>query len=417
MARSIYFHSLGCRLNQAEVEGIARRFAAAGWTVVRDPVQADLCVVNTCAVTAQAERKTRHLLNALHRANPTARIAAIGCLATLEPQRLSAVDGVAWVVPNGEKDRVGEIVTGQEVPAPSFATAPLLRTRAFVKVQDGCDNRCTYCVVWRLRGPARSRPLEEVVAEVQTLTQAGCQEAVLTGVNLGGYGRDLGLEGGLRRLVETILARTDLPRLRLSSLEPWDVSAPFFDLWAEPRLCRQIHLPLQSGCDATLRRMGRRITVERYARLVEAARAAIPGLALTTDVIVGFPGEDEAAHEESLAFIRRMGFARLHVFPFSPRPGTPAARMTGQVPLPVRRERARQMGVLGARLAQSFQQRFVGQEMMVLWERRQSGGLWRGLTDNYIRVVTRSTGDLSNSLVPTRLVSARESVLVGEVAW
>jgi len=405
---------------------MARRFAAAGHLLVCGPAEANICVVNTCAVTAGAERKTRHLLRALARANPAARIAAVGCAATLAPEPLSRLPGVVWVVPNAEKERVVEIVASSPspVPLPSFSAkgreecrkeGVRARTRAFVKVQDGCDNHCTYCVVRTLRGPASSRPLEAVVAEVRALVAAGRQEAVLTGVNLGSYGRDLGMERGLVRLVEALLARTGLSRLRLSSLEPWDLDEPFLRLWADARLCRQLHLPLQSGCDTTLRRMARPITTERYARLVEAARAAVPDLALTTDVMVGFPGEDETTFAESLAFVERMGFARLHVFPFSPRPRTPAARLAGQVPPQARRQRARRMWDLGARLAERFRRRFVGREMKVLWEHRRADGLWRGLTDNYLRVVTRCSDDLHNRITRTRLLEARDGVLIGVV--
>jgi threonylcarbamoyladenosine tRNA methylthiotransferase MtaB len=289
------------------------------------------------------------------------------------------------------------------------------RTRAFVKIQDGCDNACTYCIVHILRGPVRSRPPEEVVAEIAERVREGYQEAVLTGVNIGAYGRDLGRPGGLAGLVAAILAQTDLPRLRLSSVEPWDVDEPLLALWPNPRLCRQLHLPLQSGCEATLRRMGRRITAAEYARLLERIRAAVPDMAVTTDIIVGFPGEDEAEFAESLAFVERMGFARLHVFPFSPRPGTPAARMGGQVPEPVMQERAARMRDLGERLAARYRRRFLGQELAVLWERRRRDGLWHGLTDNYLQVVTACPADLYNRIVPTRLVGEQNGFLVGEV--
>jgi threonylcarbamoyladenosine tRNA methylthiotransferase MtaB len=250
---------------------------------------------------------------------------------------------------------------------------------------------------------------------VQALVEGGCQEAVLTGVNLGAYGRDLGLPGGLYGLVETLLARTDLPRLRLSSLEPWDLDESFFELWKSPRLCRQLHLPLQAGCDETLRRMGRRVTGQAFGRLVEAARAAIPGLAVTTDVIAGFPGEDEAAFRASYDFVAEMAFARLHVFPYSPRPGTAAACLPGCVPHKTRDARARAMRELGAQQALRFRRQFVGREMPVLWEQRRRDGLWTGLTDNYLRVVTRAEDNLRNRLTATRLLAAQNGHLVGEV--
>ncbi|MGD1995709.1 MAG: tRNA (N(6)-L-threonylcarbamoyladenosine(37)-C(2))-methylthiotransferase MtaB [Anaerolineae bacterium] len=418
----VYLESLGCRLNQSELEDLARRFAAAGHTPVGERGQADVCVVNTCVVTAKAERTSRHLLRSLHRANPDARIAVVGCYASLDPAELTRLPGVAWTVPNVDKSRTVEIVAG--TPAPStFPRSPSwerlggfqLHTRAFVKVQDGCNNRCTYCVTCLVRGSARSRPLDEVIAEVQGLAEGGYQEVVLTGVNLGSYGCDLGIGQGLRGLVEKILSDTDLPRLRLSSLEPWKVDGALLELWADSRLCRQFHLPLQSGCDETLRRMGRRISVDQYARLVEAVRDAIPDVAITSDVMVGFPGEDESAFAESLAFTEEMAFSRLHVFPFSPRPGTEAAQMSQQVPLRERRERSRRARRLGARLAERFCRRFVGQQMEVLWERRRPDGLWHGLTDNYLRVVTSHPGELHNLVTQTQLLALRDGVLVGRV--
>lgn len=420
----VYLTSLGCRLNQSEIEAMARRFTAAGHIVVGDPAQADVCVLNTCAVTAEAERKSRHRARSLARVNPEAHIAVVGCYATLTPERCADLPGVAWVVPNEEKDGMVEVIGRGEVKrvegahisdSPLALPRPYKRTRAFVKVQDGCDNRCTYCIVRLLRGPSRSRSLVDVVAEVEALVDEGCQEAVLTGVNLSAYGRDLGCPGGLQALIEALLADTAVPRLRLSSLEPWDVDEGFFRLWEDARLCRQLHLPLQSGCDDTLRRMGRRVTTEGFAHLVEAARAAVPDMAVTTDVIVGFPGEDEAAFRASYEFVEATEFARLHVFPFSERPGTPAARLPDRVGREEVCERARLMRELGDAQARRFRQQFVGREMAVLWEQRRRDGLWTGLTDNYIQIVTAAEGDLHNQLTATCLVAERDGCLVGEV--
>jgi threonylcarbamoyladenosine tRNA methylthiotransferase MtaB len=415
----IYLDSVGCRLNWSEIEMLARQFTAAGCTIVSEPEKADICVINTCAVTAQAERKTRHQVRSLHRQNPDAHIAVVGCYPTLRPKTSASFPGVAWVIPNAEKARVARITgaTSQEVETlPLIVRQSPLRTRAFIKVQDGCDNHCTYCIIRSLRGPSRSRPAGDITAEVQALVEeAGCQEAVLTGASLGAYGRDLGLPVGLRTLVESILAETDLARLRLSSLEPWDIDEAFFQLWRDSRLCRQIHLPLQAGCDATLRRMGRPITTERFAHLVEAARAAVPDVAVTTDVLVGFPGEDDDAFRQSYQFVERIAFAKLHVFPYSPRPGTPAANLTHQVPRQVRVERARRLRQLGALQRRRFRRRFLGRELEVLWERQLRDGRWMGWTDNYIRVVAPAAGDLSGRTARARLLALEKDHLEGEL--
>jgi threonylcarbamoyladenosine tRNA methylthiotransferase MtaB len=414
---NVHFESLGCRVNQSELESLSRRFAACGYTVVDDPARADICVVNTCAVTTLAERKSRQRIRSLARANPMARIAVVGCYATYSPKSCADLPGVAWVVSNEDKEWVVEVTEHSSVfsGTDNGGNPPRLRTRAFVKVQDGCDNHCTYCIVRSLRGPSRSRPLSEVVAQMQALVESGCREAVLTGVNLGSYGHDSGLSNGLITLVATVLAHTDIPRLRLSSLEPWELDAAFFRLWEDSRLCRQLHVPLQAGYDETLRRMGRRTTTARFASLVNAARDAIPDLAVTTDVIVGFPGEEEAAFRASYDFVATTEFARLHVFPYSPRSGTPAARLSNQVPRAVRNARAREMRGLAAEQALRFRQQFVGREMAVLWEQRRSDGLWTGLTDNYLRVVTQGHGDQHNCLTLTRLRAVENGCLVGEI--
>ncbi|MCP4538142.1 MAG: tRNA (N(6)-L-threonylcarbamoyladenosine(37)-C(2))-methylthiotransferase MtaB [Chloroflexi bacterium] len=413
---NVYLQSLGCRLNQSELDSLARQFAAAGHTVVSDPALADVCLVNTCAVTAEAERKSRHRTRALARANPQARIAVLGCYATLSPQSCASLPGVDWVVSNEEKDQALDIVAPTSLASCQEEKPNLyFRTRAFVKVQDGCDNHCTYCIVRSLRGPSRSRPVADVVAQIQSLAEDGCQEAVLTGVNLGAYGRDLGMSNGLGALVTSLLTSTDVPRLRLSSLEPWDLDEPFFELWNDPRLCRQLHLPLQAGCDATLRRMGRRITTADFAELVRVARAAVPDLAVTTDIIVGFPGEDEVAFRTSYDFVQETDFARLHVFPYSSRPETPAARLPNQVQRKIRDTRARVMRELGDEHALRFCQRFVGREMAVLWEQRRRDGLWTGLTDNYLRVVAPAECDLHNRITPTQLLAVQDGHLVGVV--
>lgn len=411
----VYLESLGCRLNAAELETLAREFAGAGDEVIPTPDGADLVVLNTCAVTAQAARKSRHRLRTLHRRAPQARLAAVGCWATDEAEAAAQLPGVAWVIPNSAKlQTVTRLGRSPAAPTP-WSPGQWGHTRAFIGVQDGCDEHCTYCVTRRLRGPASSRPLAEVIATVQERVDGGAQEVVLTGVCLGSYGHDLGLEGGLATLVEAVLRETALPRLRLSSVEPWDVDERLLRQWENPRLCRQLHLPLQAGHDATLRRMGRRITTARFAALVAAARAITPDLAVTTDLIAGFPGETEEEFAATLAFVAALGFARLHVFPYSERKGTPAVQLPDQVPPPVRAQRAAQLAALGDQLAAAYRVRFLGQTLPVLWEQRDAAGRWHGLTDTYLEVVTESEADLYNHLTPTRLVAVEGEILRGVV--
>jgi threonylcarbamoyladenosine tRNA methylthiotransferase MtaB len=268
------------------------------------------------------------------------------------------------------------------------------------------------------RGEGRSVPIHDVITEVQRLVTSGYQEVVLSGVHLGAYGHDMGDRNGLFRLVRRLLDETEVSRLRLSSLEPWDLDPDFFALWEDPRLGRHLHLPLQSGCDSTLRRMARRTTATSFVELVAAARAAIPNLSVTTDIIVGFPGETESEFAQSLAFVEAAAFAKLHIFRYSRREGTAAASFPGQIPHQVVTERSRLMHALGARLERAFQRRFVGRTMGVLWETYESDGegyLWKGLTNNYLRVSAPGGPDLRNTITPTRLNAHGPSGLAGQI--
>ncbi|MFQ5419183.1 MAG: tRNA (N(6)-L-threonylcarbamoyladenosine(37)-C(2))-methylthiotransferase MtaB [Anaerolineae bacterium] len=431
----LYLHTIGCRLNQSEIETMARQLLAAGHTLVSDPAQADKIIVNTCAVTNEAARDGRTFTRRAHRQNPDAEILLTGCYATIAPDELANVKGAGRIVPNAQKSQLVQLIdpaiepeTAGRTSAAVYDREPILReflagnlshTRAFIKVQDGCDNRCTFCVTTIARGAGQSRHLGDVVAEIQALAAAGYREAVLTGVHLGSYGRDLANKTDLRRLVAAVLAHTDIPRLRLSSLEPWEIPDGFLGLWQEPRLLPHLHMPLQSGSDKILRRMARRASRESFRQLAAAARAHIPDLSLTTDIIVGFPGETEAEFEESLDFVREIGFSRLHVFPYSSRPGTAAAAMPGQVPGPVKKERTRRLIQLGESLALAFHRRYERQTRHVLWEANvgadPEGLRWAGYTDNYIRVMAHSPVDLFNSVTVTRLVAARPDVVWGEI--
>ena len=369
----VFLDSVGCRLNQSEIEAYARQFRLAGHELVASPQGADLAVVNTCAVTAEAASDSRQKIRQAARLG-AAQVTVTGCWSTLDPQAARALPAVSHVVPNAEKDYL--VTDLLHMPLEAFDLEPLarqpvpgarLRTRAFVKVQDGCDNRCTFCVTTLARGRGRSRPIPAVIADVQAALHGGCKEVVITGVHLGSWGSDLSPEMRLRQLVQAILDETDVPRLRLSSLEPWDVGNEFFSLWENPRLCRHLHLPLQSGSAATLGRMARKTTPDSFEALLAAARAAIPEIAITTDAMVGFPGESEAEFGESLDFVRRMRFSGGHVFIYSARPGTAAASMPAQVPHPLRKGRSSRLRGVLAEAAADYQARFLGRVLPVLW--------------------------------------------------
>jgi len=409
--------SIGCRLNEAENAAWARKFQQAGHQIVTSVAEADAIIFNTCAVTSEAARKSRQIVKRLHRQSPKAKLAVTGCYATLQPDELARIMGVDMVLSNVEKDDLAAIVSESFTPdvMPEPATEPDAvyvypgsRTRAFVKVQDGCRNHCTYCIVAVARGEERSRPIADVVDEINALHRAGYQEAVLTGVHLGGYGADFGRD--LFALVQAVLADTAIPRLRLSSLEPWDLPKHFFELWQNSRLMPHLHLPLQSGSDKILRLMARHYTTEAYARLIAAARTAIPDFNLTTDLIVGFPGESEADWAQTLAFVQDIGFGHMHIFSYSPRQGTAAVRLPHQIPGDVKRARSRQLHAIAARMKAETLARYAGATRQVLWEgagERLSADevRWTGYTENYLRVEAAAPAglNLENHILPAHL--------------
>lgn len=429
----VFLDSIGCRLNQSEIETYARQFHAAGHTLVEKPEEADLVVVNTCAVTAAAGADSRGKIRQAVRRG-AGEVVVTGCWSTLNPEGAASLPGVSRVIPNEAKDRLVPDLLGlpqeifdlepvQRIPVPGAR----LRTRAFIKVQDGCDNRCTFCITTVARGQGRSRPIAEVLEDIHRTESAaggaegnGAQEIVLTGVHLGSWGHDLSPRLHLRDLIQAILRESRVPRVRLSSLEPWDLDEDFFELWEDERLCRHLHLPLQSGCGATLRRMARKTTPDSFRKLVSAARKAISGVAITSDVIVGFPGESEEEFAESLNFVEEMAFAGGHVFTYSARPGTAAARMPNQTPHALRKERSAQMRQVLSQAAQEYGRAFVGEVLPVLWESASALGPdgWQvsGLTDNYLRVKATAPERLWNQITPVRLTSLEEGEFSGELA-
>ncbi len=410
----VYLETLGCRLNEAEIEAMTRQFAGSGAQIVDQAGEADMCVINTCAVTSDATRASRQRIRQINRAKPDAQIVVTGCYSELAAAEVGALPGVTRIVANQHKDRLVPIVLADSIAmAEPMDAEPLTldyvpgahgHTRAFVKVQDGCDNRCTFCVTTIARGAGRSRPIAEVVAEIAAMARAGYHEAVLTGVQLGSYGERA---GGLRELIQAVLTDTDMPRVRLSSLEPWDLDEAFFRLWENPRLCPHLHLPLQSGCDATLRRMLRRTDQASYRALVEMARTAIPDLALSTDVIVGFPGETDDEFAVSEAFIAEMDFMKLHVFPYSPRPGTAASRMRGGVDAASRKLRGERLRALSEAGDRRFRETLIGRTAEVLWESvvgaSEVGWVNTGLTGYYVRVYWTGPRVLTNTITAVTL--------------
>jgi threonylcarbamoyladenosine tRNA methylthiotransferase MtaB len=429
----IAFLTLGCKVNSSETEGLAENFQRAGFALVEpDGIYTpDVVVINTCTVTHIADRKSRQTLRRTKRENPQALVIATGCYVYTNPEQVKALAEVDLVLDKVEQEHMVELVAKRlnyelefrpEPSHPLFEEDEIgnttdkvkvekkYHTRAMVKIQDGCNAGCAFCIVPTARGVPRSIDIPEVMESVRRKLEAGYREVVLTGVHLGKY-RAFNIENEerplrLKALLETILENLDIPRLRITSLEPQDYDPTLLELWQrDTRLARHFHLALQSGSAATLTRMRRGYTLEKYRQIVEQIHRELPDASITTDIIVGFPGETEQEFSETLAFAAEMGFAKIHVFPYSPRSGTLAAGMPDQVADADKKQRGERLRLLSDELSQKWRSRFLGEIREVLWEAKDPNSLMRsGLTGNYLRVFIQSEENLRNHLTTVRLL-------------
>ena len=434
----------GCKLNQADSQVMAQEFANAGYLMVDAASGPRVLVVNTCTVTGAADAKARQALRAARRSNPETLVVATGCYAERAPGDLEELAAVSLVVGNTGKDRLVSLVTaalenqgalgpvGPPAPAPdpspAFGTAvttPLWltqtgRTRAMIKIQEGCDQICAYCIVPKVRGRERSISPADLISRINECQDQGFQEVVLTGTQLGSYGFDLP-GSSLTSLLAAILAETSVPRIRVSSLQAQELNAGLLDLWRDSRLGPHFHIPLQSGSDDVLRSMRRRYDTGRFASAVESVRQTVPDSGITTDIIVGFPGETDDMFQTGLDFAASQEFSAIHAFPFSPRPGTSAYHHRSQTPETVKKARMSEMLRLAAETSGRFRRQRLGQTYPVLWESSvpgdASGGprLWSGLTHNYLRVHGNSPRELGNAITPALLVGGDGSRLDAQI--
>jgi threonylcarbamoyladenosine tRNA methylthiotransferase MtaB len=410
---TVAFITLGCKVNQFETETMEGLFKQAGYDIVPNTNPADVYVINTCSVTSFGDKKSRQLIRRVQRLNPQAIIAVTGCYSQAAPHEVKAIEGVRVVLGTSDRanivnyvelamaqegivDRVDDIMQVRE-----FEDIPLYempaRTRAFLKIQEGCTNFCSYCIIPYTRGPLRSRRLESVRREAQKLLEHGFKEIVLTGIHLGAYGKDFQDGTSLYDAAKAVLDLPGLRRLRLGSLESIELSPELLELIrSHPKFSHHLHLPLQAGSDEVLKKMNRHYNRQEFTGLIENVKQRVPGVAISTDVIVGFPGETEEMFAEGLEYIRTLGFARMHVFPYSPRTGTPAAKMPDQVPEPVKKDRVHRLQALAQEMANDFHSQYLGTVQEVLFETNNEG-ITDGLTDTYIRVYTDDeveTGEL-----------------------
>ena len=447
--------SFGCRATQADGAALDRQLAAQGLSPANSALEADLVVLNTCTVTAAADQDARASIRRIHRENPDAKIMVTGCYAQRAPQEIAVLSGVTWVVGNSHKHRVAEIATQAQfreqfppeeyaaaqgeaqagrpqnfvsleavsLSAPAFTlvgdifahteliAAPVFagesiaeKTRPNLKVQDGCDNRCSFCIIPSVRGQSRSMALERVIEEASALVVAGYREIVLSGINLGRWGRDFQPQQRFEQLVRSLLEHTGIEKIRISSVEPMDWSDDLIALCANsPRIAKHAHVPLQSGSDRILRRMHRKYRPWHYAGKIRKIHEAMPDAAIGADVMVGFPGETDKLFEESRSFIEHLPFTYLHVFTYSSRPGTPSAAMPDQIPVHVARERNRILRELAAEKNRAFRQSFVGQSLDVITLQAGGDGWTEALSDNFLKV--RLAGTHEANVWKTAMIS------------
>lgn len=451
---SYFVHNFGCRATQADGAALERRLLASGMQCAEDAQGADVVVLNSCTVTASADRDVRAAIRRIHRENPECRILVTGCYAQRAPEELTNLPGVSWVVGNSHKHQVADLLstscidsasTGSLVPLQTLrrspdhpiATHPMVlvgdifahtellaapvfearthseKTRPNLKVQDGCDNRCSFCVIPSVRGQSRSLPRAEVLREVRGLVDAGYREVVISGINLGRWGRDFAAEERFEDLVRAILRETPLERLRLSSVEPMDWSDELIGLMAEsPRIAKHVHAPLQSGSDRILRAMHRKYRPWHYEARMRKVRQQLPLAAIGADVMVGFPGETDELFEESRAFIASLPFTYLHVFTFSARPGTPAATLPKQIPVHIARERNRMLRELAEEKNRAFRESLLGQTLDAITLSAGDDGSTEAITDNYLPLRIRGE-HLSNQWMRVEIDGLAGNGLLG----
>ena len=416
----VALHTLGCKVNQYETQMIAEEFRARGFDLVDFSGEADIYVINTCTVTSTADSKSRQAARAAMHRNPDAKVVLTGCYAETSEEQLARMDGISLVLGNQYKDRLVDEVVKRLFPEISAHSSLIThhesvvqgRTRALVKIQDGCDQFCAYCAVPLARSVMMSRAMDDVLAETKGLAERGFKEVVLTGIRLGRY------EHGIVQLVRAIAGIEGIERIRLSSIELTDIPDGLLELMASnEKVCRHLHLPLQSGHDEVLSRMNRPYTTAEFESFVSKARSLIPEIGITTDIMVGFPGETEEQFQGTCEFVERIGFSRAHIFPFSPRPGTAASEMNNDIfPVEMSDRKAR-LAELTAGTMRQFAEGLVGKTVMVLVEGKQiRPNIWSGLTDNYVRVAFFRGSSHAGEIVRVTIHSARDGGAQGKMA-
>ncbi len=444
--KRVAFHTLGCKVNQNETEALAALFRERGYQIVDFEEKADLYVINTCTVTHLADRKSRQMIRRAVNLNPQAQVVVTGCYAQTDAEAVQKIPGVSLIVGTNEKAHLVDLVEegllanqsppGQSGDSGATQAKPQIvvrkyqelkdfeeikvdkdvqRARAYLKVQEGCNQFCSYCIIPYARGPVRSRSLANTLAEAEKLIGHGFQEIVLTGIHLGAYGLDLRKKDNLGTLLQKLLTLDPNVRWRLSSLEPTEVSPEIIGLLRDyPNFCPHLHLPLQSGHDEVLKAMQRPYTTAQYLQTITEIRKAVPDIAISTDVMVGFPGEKEEYFQEYMQFVEQIGFSKLHVFKYSPRKGTPAAGFSAQVAPPVKEARSRKLINLGKKLEERYAKKFLYRIVDVLVEEQVDEAIWEGSSANYLKVRFQTSSGYRGKILPVILREFAEGYCLGD---
>ena len=429
--KKVAFYTLGCKVNQYETEAMLEMFKKDGYTQVESEEFADVYVINTCTVTHMSDRKSRQYIRRMKKKNPDAIIAVVGCYSQVSPEEILEIEEVNLVMGTNERRQIVEEIKKLDASKKASTVDDIMkvrafeeieinqtngRTRAFMKIQDGCDRFCTYCIIPYARGGrVRSRDLESIINEANKLANNGYKEIVLTGIHVASYGKDVkDADTNLLTVIKAIDKIEGVERIRLSSVEPLLMTDEFIDTVAKmPKVCPHFHLSLQSGCDETLKRMNRRYTTKEYKEIVDKLRQKMPNVAITTDVIVGFPGETNNEFSQTYEFLRDIELSQMHVFKYSPRKGTPAADMENQIDPQMKQMRSDKLIALNKQNFTNFAKKFEGQEFNVLFEQNIGENKYEGLTPNYIRVIVESEEDIQGKILKTKINDVKDEYVEG----
>ncbi len=428
--KKVALYTLGCKVNQYETEAMAELFAAAGYETVDFAEKADVYVINTCSVTNMSDRKSRQIIRRAKKSNPGAVIAVTGCYAQTAPDDVLSIEGVNIVIGTQDRKNIVTLIESLDASSSVNHVSDIMsnhefeelqikkyynRTRAFIKIQEGCNQFCSYCVIPYARGPVRSRPMNEVIEEIRNLASNGFKEIILVGIHVASYGADLE-NSSLEALITAVDGIDGIERIRLSSIEPMTLNAEFIDkIKTSKKLCRHFHISLQSGCDATLKRMNRKYTAAQFKAIVDGLRDAFTDAAITTDIMVGFPGETDREFDETVNFVREVSFADAHIFRYSRRRGTPAAKRPDQIPPEIKEKRSKIIIAETEKSRDEFIEKFIGKTMRVLFEQRAKDGLFEGKTNNYITVRVPSESNLNDTFADVLLESHKNGVVFGKI--